>query len=57
MGRYSTRLGVAISRETAQVRDYLSQRIEELKEYLPSRAVEMPLEGEGTPSEQPESEE
>ena len=46
MGRYSSRLSVAISKERAQIREYLSQRLEEWKGFLPSRAVEVPLEEE-----------
>ena len=57
MGRYSSRLSVAISRERAQIQGYLSHRLEELKEFLPSRAVEVPLEKKETPSEPPESKE
>jgi hypothetical protein len=44
MGRYSSRINVAISKEGAQLQEFLSQRLEELKEYLPSRAEEVPLE-------------
>ncbi len=57
MGRYSSRLSVAISRERAQIQEYLSHRLEELKEFLPSKAVEVPLEKEEPSSEQPESKE
>jgi acetyl-CoA carboxylase carboxyl transferase subunit beta len=46
MGRYSSRISVAISKEGAQLQEFLSQRLEEFKEYLPSRAEEVPLEGE-----------
>ena len=44
MGRYSSRISVAISKEGAQLQEFLSQRLEELKEYLPSKAEEVPLE-------------
>jgi len=57
MGRYSSRISVAISRERAQIQEYLSQRLGELKEFLPSKAVEVPLEKEEPSSEQPESKE
>lgn len=57
MGRYSSRIRVAISREGAQIQEYLSGRLEELKEFLPSRAVEVPLEKEEPSSEPPESKE
>jgi len=46
MGRYSSRISVAISKEGAQLQEFLSQRLEELKEYLPSKAEEVPLEEE-----------
>ena len=50
MGRYSSRISVAISKEREEIQGYLSQRLEELKEYRPSRAEEIPLqEGEMEP--------
>jgi acetyl-CoA carboxylase carboxyl transferase alpha subunit/acetyl-CoA carboxylase carboxyl transferase beta subunit len=49
MGRYSSRISVAISKEGAQLQEFLSQRLEELKEYLPSKAEEVPLEEEKEP--------
>jgi len=57
MGRYSSRISVAISRERAQIQEYLSQRLGELKEFLPSKAVEVPLEKEEPSSGQLESKE
>ena len=50
MGRYSSRISVALSKEGAQFQEYISHRLEEFKEYLPSRAEEIPLEEEGEPS-------
>ncbi len=43
MGRYNSRASLALSKESAQLQDYLSRVVEELKEYLPSRAEEIPL--------------
>jgi len=43
MGRYSSRISVTLSKEREQIQDYLSRILEELKEYLPSRAEEVPL--------------
>jgi len=43
MGRYSSRISVAISKERAQIEEYLSQKLEGLKAFLPSREVEVPL--------------
>jgi len=52
MGRYSSRISVAISKERAEIQGYLAERLGELSEYLPSRAEEVPLEeGEKGPSE------
>jgi acetyl-CoA carboxylase carboxyl transferase alpha subunit len=42
MGRYSSRISVTISKERAQIQDFLSQRVEELKGYLPSAEEEVP---------------
>jgi enoyl-CoA hydratase/carnithine racemase len=47
MGRYSSRISVAISKERAEIQEFLSRRLEEAKEYLPPTAEEVPLqEGE-----------
>jgi len=46
MGRYTSRISVAFSKEREQIQDYLSRALEELKEYLPSRAEEVPLKEE-----------
>jgi acetyl-CoA carboxylase carboxyl transferase subunit alpha len=43
MGRYSSRISVAISKERAQIEEYLSQRLDGLKSLLPSKEVEVPL--------------
>jgi hypothetical protein len=43
MGRYSSRISVAISKERAQIEEYLSQRLDGLKALLPSKEVEAPL--------------
>lgn len=52
MGRYSSRISVALSKEREQIQDYMSRLLEELKEYMPSRAEEVPLHDEpGEPSE------
>lgn len=51
MGRYSSRISVAISKERAQIQEFISQRLEEFKEYLPSRVEEVPLKEEEEPSE------
>ena len=52
MGCFVTR-AAPVSKERSQVQEYLSHRLEELKEYLPSRAEEVPLseedEEEGSP--------
>lgn len=42
MGRYSTRIGFALSREMAQLQDGVARVVEELMAYLPSRAEEVP---------------
>jgi len=53
MGRYSSRISVALSKEREQIQDYMSRLLEELKEYMPSRAEEIPLHDEpGGPSEE-----
>ncbi len=44
MGRYTSRIRVAISKEGAQLQEFISQRLEELEEYLPEE--EVPLEEE-----------
>jgi acetyl-CoA carboxylase carboxyl transferase alpha subunit len=49
MGRYSSRISVAISKERAQIEEYLSQRLEGLKAFLPSKEVEVPLPKEEKP--------
>jgi len=49
MGRYSSRISVAISKERDQIQEFIAQRLEEFKEYLPSRAEEVPLEEEKEP--------
>jgi acetyl-CoA carboxylase carboxyl transferase alpha subunit/acetyl-CoA carboxylase carboxyl transferase beta subunit len=50
MGRYSSRIGVTISKERSQLQEYISQRLEEFKEYLPSKAEEVPLLEEKEPT-------
>jgi len=42
MGRYSSRISVAISKERAEIEEFFSQRLEELKEYRLSEAEEVP---------------
>jgi len=49
MGRYSSRISVAISKERAQIEEYLSQRLDGLKSLLPSKEVEVPLPKEKKP--------
>ena len=46
IGRYSSRISVTLSRDMSEIQNYLAERLMELREYLPSRAVEVPLEGE-----------
>ena len=48
------RFGTAVSRERSQLQEFISRRLDEFKEYLPSRAVEIPLVEEGKPEEKPE---
>ncbi|MEA1959554.1 MAG: acetyl-CoA carboxylase carboxyl transferase subunit beta, partial [Chloroflexota bacterium] len=62
IGRYSSRMSVAFSKERSQIYEYISQKVEELKDYMPSRAREVPIdedvplleksEGEGEPPEE-----
>jgi hypothetical protein len=46
IGKYSSRLSVIFSKERSQLYDYLSQKVEEMKERMPSRSREAPLEEE-----------
>jgi hypothetical protein len=43
MGRYSSRISVAISKERSELQELVSQGLEEFRDYLPSRAEEIPL--------------
>jgi acetyl-CoA carboxylase alpha subunit len=45
IGRYNSRLSVAFSKERSQLYEYISQKVEELKERLPSRSREVEEEG------------
>jgi acetyl-CoA carboxylase carboxyl transferase subunit beta len=52
MGRYSSRISVAISKERSELQERVSQGLEEFRDYLPSRAEEIPLlEEEGSSPE------
>jgi acetyl-CoA carboxylase carboxyl transferase alpha subunit len=50
MGRYSSRISVAISRDRSELQDLVSQGLGEFMDYLPSRAEEIPLFEEEGPS-------
>jgi acetyl-CoA carboxylase carboxyl transferase subunit beta len=50
MGRYSSRISVAISKERSELQELVSQGLEEFRDYLPSRAEEIPLLEEKEPS-------
>ena len=56
MGIRPSKLSLAVSKERSQLQEFMSQRLEEFKEYLPSKAVDVPLveEGDGK-KEQPQS--
>jgi deoxyadenosine/deoxycytidine kinase len=45
IGRYNSRLSVAFSKERSQLYEYISEKVEELKERLPSRSREVEQEG------------
>ncbi|MDY6917966.1 MAG: carboxyl transferase domain-containing protein, partial [Chloroflexota bacterium] len=47
MGRYTSRISAALSKDMAQIQDYVADRVEGIMEYLPSRAHEVPLKDEG----------
>ena len=36
-------MSVAFSKERSQIYEYISQKVEDLKEYMPSRAQEVPI--------------
>jgi len=46
MGRYSSRITITLSKDMAEIQNYLADRLMELRDYLPSKAVEIPLEEE-----------
>ena len=46
IGRYSSRLSVTLSRDMSEIQNYLADRLTDLREYLPSHAVEVPTEEE-----------
>jgi acetyl-CoA carboxylase alpha subunit len=51
MGRYSSRISVAISRDRSELQERVFQGLEEFRDYLPSRAEEIPLLEEEGPSQ------
>ena len=51
MGRYSSRISVAISKERSEIQERVFQGLEEFRDYLPSRAEEIPLLEEEGPSQ------
>jgi len=46
MGRYSSRITMTLSKDMSEIQNYLADRLIGLREYLPSRAVEVPLKEE-----------
>jgi acetyl-CoA carboxylase carboxyl transferase beta subunit/acetyl-CoA carboxylase carboxyl transferase alpha subunit len=46
IGKYSSRISVIFSKERSQLYDYLSQKVEDMKDRMPSRSREAPLEEE-----------
>ncbi len=55
MGRYSSRISITLSKDMAEIQSYLADRLMDLREYLPSRAVDVPLKEEDDESQQKKS--
>jgi acetyl-CoA carboxylase alpha subunit len=56
MGIRPSKLSLAVSKERSQLQEFVSQRLEEFREYLPSKAVDIPLVGEGKEQKEPPEE-
>ena len=57
MGIHPSKLSLAVSKERSQLQEFVFHRLEDFKEYLPSKAVEIPLVEEGEEKKEPPEEE